>query len=528
MTRSVVRALIASTALVLVAAPSAFAAKGFSYGVAAGEISASSAVLWAKAARSGTYTLQVARNKRFRRGLTVKLVRAKESNDNTVQARVRRLRPDTRHWYRFVGRRGAKSARGTFITAPRPRANATLEFGWSGDTDFSPAPGQTTPYWNTGGVFSRMRSERNDFNIHFGDTIYSDSEVPGALEPIALTVEQKWGKYKLNLGNRRLQALRRSGGFFSHWDDHEFVNDFSPGENTFSNDVNINGRVLYRRGVKAFRNYAPVRWTKRDGLYRTVRWGRNAELFFLDQRSFRSAKADEGGTCNNPSTGEPDVAPTAPQTVRNVFAAIAPPLAQPVSQACLDAIRSKDRTYLGKRQLERFLKEIRRSNARFKIVMNELPIQQYYTLPYDRWEGYEYERQRVLRALQNVKNVIFLTTDVHATLVNDARFQTLEPGGAKDSGITDVVVGPVATANFGLEIDLELGRPGTGALVDSVFFESPPPGGVGMECSIVDQFSYGQVKVTAKRLTITPKGIDGEPQTNAGKPCGPFVFEYRR
>ena len=41
----------------------------------------------------------------------------------------------------------------------------------------------------------------------------------------------------------------------------------------------------------------------------------------------------------------------------------------------------------------------------------------------------------MLRALQNVKNVIFLTTDVHATLVNDARFQTLEPGGAKDSGI---------------------------------------------------------------------------------------------
>ena len=33
--------------------------------------------------------------------------------------------------------------------------------------------------------------------------------------------------------------------------------------------------------------------------------------------------------------------------------------------------------------------------------MNELPIQQYYILPYDRWEGYEAERQRVLRALQD-------------------------------------------------------------------------------------------------------------------------------
>ena len=130
-----------------------------------------------------------------------------------------------------------------------------------------------------------------------------------------------------------------------------------------------------------------------------------------------------------------------------------PSLAQPVSQACLDAIRSPDRTFLGKRQLARFLRDVRRSTARFKVIMNEMPIQQYYVLPYDRWEGFEAERQQLLRELQSVKNVIFLTTDVHATLVNDARFQTLESGGPENSGILDVIVGPVATANFALEID---------------------------------------------------------------------------
>ncbi len=72
---------------------------------------------------------------------------------------------------------------------------------------------------------------------------------------------------------------------------------------------------------------------------------------------------------------------------------------------------------------------MRTSNARFKVIVNEMPIMQYYVLPYDRWEGYEAERQRVLRGLQGTKNVVFLTTDVHATLENDARFQTLEPGG---------------------------------------------------------------------------------------------------
>jgi hypothetical protein len=125
-----------------------------------------------------------------------------------------------------------------------------------------------------------------------------------------------------------------------------------------------------------------------------------------------------------------------------------------------------------------------------------------------------------------VKNVVFLTTDVHATLVNDARFQTLEPGGPRDSGILDVTVGSAATENFALEIDRDVGREGTGALVDTAFFTPQPPGGVGMRCSIVNQFSYGEVRVKANRLTITPKGIDGRPQVDAGRPCGPFVLRH--
>jgi hypothetical protein len=60
----------------------------------------------------------------------------------------------------------------------------------------------------------------------------------------------------------------------------------------------------------------------------------------------------------------------------------------------------------------------------------------------------------------NVKNVVFLTTDVHATLVADARLKTLEPGGPENSGIRDITVGPAATANFELEIDDATGSTG--------------------------------------------------------------------
>jgi alkaline phosphatase D len=517
---------LALLTLLLLAAPAAHAARGFSFGVAAGEVTSSSAVMWGKAKKSGGYSLDVATNRRFR-GFTLHFVVARKGHDNTVQKRVKRLKPNRRYWFRFVGNHGRRSDVGTFVTAPRPSQSKTIEFAFSGDQDFNPEPGQTKPYWNDGGVLRRMKAERNAFNVMLGDTIYTDSEVPNRLFPLALTVEAKWAKYKVNLGNRSLRALRRSAGFYSQWDDHEFVNDFSPAENSFDNGVNINGHTLYNRGLRAFRDYAPVRFTKRDGLYRHIRWGKNLDLFFLDERSFRSANADEGGVCNNPQTGQPDLAPTAPQTTRNLFAAIIPSFSEPVSQACLDRIRDPNRTFLGGGQLARFLRQVKGSTARFKVIMNELPIQQFYALPYDRWEGFEADRQRVLSGLQGVKNVIFLSTDVHATLVNDARFQTLESGGPRNSGIMDISVGPVATANFGLEVDDAAGRSGAGALVDAGFFTPPPPGGVGMACSVLDMFSYGQVKVTKRQLTVTPKNINGQPLTDNGAPCGPFVLNYR-
>jgi alkaline phosphatase D len=526
MCRPIARSIPLAIAAVLLLAPSALAARGFSLGVAAGEVTSSSAVLWGKAKHKGGYSLDVARNRRFK-NFDPHFVVARKSHDNTVQLKVRHLRPDTRYWFRFVGNHHRRSAVGTFVTAPKRTQDAEVEFAWSGDQDFNSEPGKTEPYWNDGGILRLMKAERNDFNVMLGDTIYSDSEVPGRLQPIALSVKQKWAKYRINLGNRSLQALRRSAAFYSQWDDHEFVNDFSPRENSFDNNVNVNGHTLYKRGAKAFRDYAPVHWTKRAGLYRSFRWGRNLQVFFLDERSFRSANADANHVCDNPQTGQPDQAPTAPQSTRNLFAAVSPSLAQPVSQQCLDTIRSQDRTFLGKRQLDRFLRDVERSTARFKVIMNEMPIQQYYVLPYDRWEGFEAERQRVLTGLQGVKNVVFLTTDVHATLVNDARFQTLESGGAQNSGIMDVTVGPVATANFGLEIDAATGQQGSGAAVDTAFFTPPPPSGIGMQCSIIDQFSYGQVTVTRDQLTITPKGIDGQPQHDGAAPCGPFVLNHQ-
>ena len=518
--RLTVRALIASAGLALLSAPAA-SADSFSLGVAAGDVTASSAVLWARADQPGGTRLEVATDEDFTHVVRRLKVEATPANDLTVQRRVDDLQSSTRYWYRFTSG-AATSDAGTFATAPKQKDDATIRFAWTGDYDAERAPAETDPFWNDFEVFGSMEAEGNDFNIGLGDTIYSDSEVPGN-HPVALTVEQKWAKYALNLGEEPLADLRGAAGFYSHWDDHEFINDFSPFESVFSSGT-IDGHELYERGVKAFTDYAPVDFSSRDGLYRTRRWGKNLELFFLDERSFRSAKASKDGVCDNPQTGGPDLAPTVPQIIRHVFAVLIPlpPLDEPVPQACLDAINDPDRTLLGNQQLNTFLRDVKQSQARFKVVVNEVPIQQFYALPYDRWEGYEADRQRVLSGLQDVNNVVFLTTDVHATLVNDARFKTLEPGGPQNSGILDVTVGPAATAPFAQEINDAVGD-GAAGLVDDLFFENV----LGMQCSGVNQFSYGEVEVTSTQLTITPKDIGGNPLTTDDGACGPFVLSFQ-
>src|SRR5215210_6147882 len=95
--------------ILLLAVPSAHAAKGFSLGVTAGEVTSKSAVLWGKAKRSGGYALDVSRSRSFR-SFTRTSVVARKSHDNTVQKRVKRLKPNTRYWFRFVGTPGARSA----------------------------------------------------------------------------------------------------------------------------------------------------------------------------------------------------------------------------------------------------------------------------------------------------------------------------------------------------------------------------------------------------------------------------------
>jgi phosphodiesterase/alkaline phosphatase D-like protein len=535
---------VTSCALGLLAlAPAAGAApKGFKFGVSSGDVSANSAILWARANKAGTALLQVSPNGRFG-GCDLKSapkrfkVKATKDNDLTVQAKVTGLKSGRTYKYRWCMSGGRFSAVGRFDTAPAANQAKTIRFSITGDQDASPLPGTKTPYWNDFGIWKRIKQENNNFNVMMGDTIYSDSEVPGVggVAGTALTVAQKFAKYRLNLGQKPWANIRGATSYYAHWDDHEFINDFARSENVFPEEggnVEINGETLYKRGVRAFRAYNPITYSSKNGIYRSFRWGKNLQVFFLDERSFRSAKADYGGGCDNPpGSGNPDLAPTAPAASRALFSTIAPPLAKPPPPACVATINDPNRTMLGKHQLAVFEKAIKSSTATFKVIMNEVPIQQFYALPYDRWEGYAAERTELLNFLKdNVKNAVFLTTDVHANMVNDVRLQTLEAGGPVNTGITEVTTGPVATKTFAGEINGTVGSNSAATSIRAFFFNAPPPTGVGMQCSGLDQFSYAEVAASKSALTVNLKDIEGKPVQNTAdrnkpaEPCAPIVI----
>ncbi|MCZ7588758.1 MAG: alkaline phosphatase D family protein [Gaiella sp.] len=499
------RALVACAA-VLGAATTAAAAlaaaspSGFSDGVAAGEMTPTSAKLWTRAPRAGKVMLTVTGA-----GATRTFVlTARRASDLTVQRSVSGLRPGASYRYSFA-QGAARSRVGRFETAPAPGAAARVRFAVSGDADATPGP-NGKPGFNGFETYGAMARARNDFAVNLGDTIYSDSGVGGT--PVARTVAQKWAKYRLGLGLEPLRRLRSSTGLYSGWDDHEFVNDFSRAEH---------GAAIYRAGVKAFLDYTPASYSGRTGGYRTFRWGKNLELFLLDGRSFRSAKAT--AACGG------DIAPTAPAAVRQAFAALAPALAQPVPQACLDALASPQRTLLGAAQLAAFTKAIRASTATFKVVLNPEPLLQLYALPYDRWEGYAAERARVLDVLRSVRNVVVLTTDMHAHVIGEIRTDTFAPGGPVGTGIWEVVTGPVATNTYAKEIDSFLGAPGSGAVVTGAFLRPAPPRGLGLRCAQTDAYGYAQVTVTPTTLTVQPRTATGRAVLDAtGVPCAPLVL----
>jgi phosphodiesterase/alkaline phosphatase D-like protein len=434
------------------------------------------------------------------------------ADDYTTKVPVGGLQPHHIYFYRFTN--GAEQSQlGRFVTAPAADQTAGFRFVVAADSDGFPVGGP--PAFNSFEVLNRARLEQPDFFAYLGDTIYSDSSFgPGNVT----SVDQYRDAYEQNRSFPNLRNLMSSTGTYAQIDDHEVYNDF---------DGETVDPSRYAAGLEAFNDWMPTNASNvlddatcagGHPRYFHQKWGTQAEIFQLDERSCRSSEDPVKAACTNPGPSL-DLAPTAPSVLRLAAGLPASP-----PDGCLAAMNDPLRTFLGPVQKAAFEADLLASTAKWKIVLSEDAIQQFYALPYDRWEGYGAERSEILNHIRShgIGHVVFLTTDLHANIANDVFIDTTtDPTPIAYEAIS----GPIATNTFKQEILSAF--PSNGATLVTALQAVLSIQGV--DCRALDVYSYQLVEVSASgTLTISSRDKDGKvlsddltPATKCTKTLGP-------
>ena len=504
----------------------------FPQGVASGDVTPFSAVLWTRvqpalpnSSGEEAVTVEVALDSAFRRIHFRRTVNAQPNDDFTIKVVAVPLLPGQLYYYRWR-HTSADSSIGTFRTAPAPDLSASARFTWTGDSDGTRVAG--LPAWNNFEVFDAVRAEAGDFFIYLGDTIYADSAKRAAA---AATLDDYRGVYKETRGYPALQGLLQSVSTYAIWDDHEVRDDWS-GQTV--------DPMLYANGRRSFNEYLPaldidfaIAGCAGAPRFRVFRWGADVELIVLDTHTCRSV--DARAACTYPSPplppGTVDFGPTLPAAIRAANSAFFPPLS--LIPHCVATIDDPSRTLLGSLQKQLFEDALLASRARFTFVLSPSTIGQTYLIPYSRWEGYAAERAEIIRFIadNHLQNVVFLSTDDHRNLVH----QVFDDRPPKPVSVArEFVTGPVAYATdqalvlgfFGLDANTDCttptnaGRLGCRALAA----EQQIMTFAGVSCRHLNEYSYGLVEVdAASRLaTVTLKDDHGQvihDQLNPANAC---------
>lgn len=400
--------------------------------VAAGDVTQTSAVLWAHSFASGPVTIDYSTSPTFASAVTSL---ALNEGDALVPVKigVTGLVPNTTYYYRATGPVG--SASGKFWTPPSAGTFAGLTFGVSGDQR-----GELAPYPSI-----RNAAERElDFFLQFGDNIYADFPSPDVPLPQARTLTDYRLKnnevYSSRFGLNTFATLRSSTAILATIDDHEVTNDFAGGaprtsDPRFAGDTGIliSDTETFHDGLQAFREYHPVAdlnygatgdyvTAGRIKNYRFNTYGSDAATFVLDARSFRS---------------EPLPAITNPSDPAQVA-------------TFLTGSFAPGRTMLGAQQLADLKQDLLAAQAGgilWKFIFCPEPMQNFGPLGgEDRYEGYAAERTNLLKFIDDahISNVVFVTADFHGTVVNRLSYQLGPFQPQIQTKSFEIITGPVA------------------------------------------------------------------------------------
>lgn len=234
-------------------------------------------------------------------------------------------------------------------------------------------------------TIARAAARPADLHVLLGDTVYADA---------ARSMDEYRGKWTENLSTAAYRRLRETRSVLATWDDHEVSNDWS-GDSVAAQKVEW--------GEAAFFEHTPIARNLEDPnrVWRSVRWGLTAEFFILDGRSERR----------------------------------------------VETRGSADAEYLSKAQFEWFTAAIKASPARFKVIVNSVPIGAFPSVfaawTKDQWVGYQAQREALLSFLdeERIEGAFFLSGDFHMSSLGRVDAVGQGPG----ERVTEVLVGAAAT-----------------------------------------------------------------------------------
>jgi alkaline phosphatase D len=398
------------------------------HGIASGDVTNNSAIIWSRSNQEEAHMhVQYDTNSNFSHPKSTNAATlTSQTTDYTAHVKLEGLNPDTLYYYRvwFSTLSSSQANKndsltsdnltGSFRTAPDPSlsSNKPISFAFAADLGGQKHCRQV----DKGGysIFEKMKEASPDFFIANGDMIYAADKcpvqgpsddwknIPGNFSGIAdpdvnwTDTKQVYDTYlkhwQYNRADPYLQSFLQNTSMYSQWDDHEVINDFGalwPYWNSFNKDREGYSNIV-NEGRKAFFNYSPIdrNLNDKNRIYRSFNWGPYLDLFILDGRSYRSFNSMADTPENN-------------------------------------------KTLLGNKQLQWLEESLKNSSATWKVISSDIPISvptgaNASILGRDGWAngnetnfssktGFERELRQLLKILDdnNIKNIVFVTTDVH-------------------------------------------------------------------------------------------------------------------